>query len=193
MSGIPMAMRWSIEQQFGIIKKPSVTPTIMKASDVTAISTYTQDDIQQILHLALTKQSSNGDIEFSHQQLVEIAEEMNISLDTLQSARQDWLINQSSSLQRTEFDRHRQQKFNKSLGRYAIVNTFLVGINVLLMGGGFLWSLYVLGFWGMGLALKGWNLYHLADEEYDRQLQKWNSGRKIRQSVHGLIAKVLPG
>ena len=187
-----MAMRWSIKRQFAIIKKPSVTPTIMKASDVTAISTYTQDDIQQILHLALTKQSSNGDLEFSHQQLVEIAEEMNISLDTLHSARQDWLINQSSSQQRTEFDRHRQQKFNKSLGKYAIVNTFLVGINVLLMGGGFLWSLYVLGFWGMGLALKGWNLYHLADEEYDRQLQKWNSGRKIRQSVHSLIAKVLP-
>jgi hypothetical protein len=188
-----MAVRWSIEQRFAIIKKPSVTHMIMKASDVTAISTYTQDDIQQILHLALTKQSSNGDLEFSHQQLVEIAEEMNIGLDTLQSARQDWLSNQSTSQQRTEFDRHRQQKFKKSLGKYAIVNTFLVGINVLLMSGSGLWSLYVLGFWGMGIALKGWNLYHLAGEDYDRQLQKWQSGRKIRQSVHGLIAKVLPG
>ncbi len=164
----------------------------MKASDVTAISTYTQDDIQQILHLALTKQSSSGDLEFSDQQLVEIAEEMNIGLDTLQAAKQDWLVNQSSNQQRGEFDRHRWQKFNKSLGKYAIVNTFLVGINVVLMGGGFLWSLYVLGFWGMGIALKGWNLYRLAGEEYDRQLQKWQSGRKIRQSVHSLIAKVLP-
>jgi hypothetical protein len=166
----------------------------MKASDVTAISTYTQDDIQQILHLALTKQSRNGDLEFSHQQLVEIAEEMNIGLDTLQSAKQDWLTHQSSSQQRGEFDRYRQQKFKKGLGNYAIVNFFLVGINVLVLGGpGFLWSLYVLGFWGMGVALKGWNLYHLAGEDYDRQLQKWNSNRKIRQSVHSLIAKVLPG
>ncbi len=166
----------------------------MKASDVTAISTYTQDDIQQILHLALTKQSSNGDLEFSHQQLVEIAEEMNIGLDTLQSAKQDWLINQSSSQQRTEFDQHRQQRFQKSLGKYAIVNFFLVGINVLALGGSsFLWSFWVLGFWGIFIALKGWNLYYLTGEDYDLQLQKWHSNRKIRQSVHSLIAKVLPG
>jgi hypothetical protein len=166
----------------------------MKASDVTAISTYTQDDIQQILHLALTKQSSHGDMEFSHQQLVEIAEEMNIGLDTLQSAKQEWLVSQSTSQQKSEFDRHRQQKFQKGLGNYAIVNFFLVAINFFALGGpGFLWSLYVLGFWGMGVALKGWNLYHLAGEDYDRQFQKWNSNRKIRQSVHGLISKVLPG
>jgi 2TM domain len=165
----------------------------MKASDVTAISTYTQDDLQQILHLALTKQSSNGDIEFSHQQLVEIAEEMNIGLDMLQSAKQEWLVSQNSSQQRTEFDQHRLQKFKKGLGNYAIVNFFLVGINVLALGGpGFLWSLYILGFWGMGIALKGWSLYHLTGEDYDRKLQKWQSNRKIRQSVHGLIAKVLP-
>jgi 2TM domain len=166
---------------------------IMKASDVTAISSYTQDDIQQILHLALTKQSANGDLEFSHQQLVEIAEEMNIGLDTLQSAKKEWLTSQSSNQQRGEFDRHRQQKFKKGLGNYAIVNFFLVGINVFALGGpGFLWSLYILGFWGMGVALRGWNSYHLTGEDYNQQFQKWNSSRKIRQSVHSLIAKVLP-
>lgn len=166
----------------------------MKASDVTPISTYSQDDIQQILGLALTKQNIKGDLEFSHQQLIEIAEEMNISLDTLQAARTDWLNNQSVRQQQTEFDRHRQQKFKKSLSTYAIVNFFLVSINVLAVGGtGSLWSLYILGFWGIGIALQAWDLWSLAGEEYERKFQKWNSKRKIRQSVHSLIAKVLPG
>jgi hypothetical protein len=166
----------------------------MKASDVTAISTYSQEDIQQILSLALTKQNIKGDLEFSHQQLVEIADELNISLDTLQAAKEDWLTTQSVSQQKSEFDRHRQQKFKKSLSTYAIVNFFLVLINVLALGGtGSLWSLYVLGFWGIGIALHAWDLFNLSGEEYERKFQKWNSQRKIRQSVHSLIAKVLPG
>jgi 2TM domain len=165
----------------------------MNSSDVNAITTYSQEDIQQILNLALTRKNADGDMEFSHQQLVEIAEEMEIDLNTLQAAKLDWAQNRSSDQQKADFDLYRRQKFQKGLGRFAITNSFLVTINLLVLGGtGFLWSVYVLGFWGLGVALNGWNLYQLKGEEYDRKFQNWISKRKIRQTIHGTIAKFLP-
>ena len=165
----------------------------MNSAKNSAITTYSQEDIQQILNLALTSKNTTGDLEFSHQQLVEIAEEMDIDLSTLQAAEIDWAKNQTSSQQQAEFDIYRYQQFQKGLGRFAITNTFLVGINVVAIGGtGFLWSLAVLGFWGMSLALNGWNVYQLKGEEYDQKLQNWISKRKIRKTIHGTIAKFLP-
>ena len=164
----------------------------MNSSDVNAITTYSQEDIQQILNLALTRKNADGDMEFSHQQLVEIAEEMDIDLNTLQSAKLDWAQNRTSDQQKSEFDLYRRQKFQKGLGRFAITNSFLVTVNLLVLGGtGFLWSVYVLGFWGLGVALNAWNLYQMKGEEYDRKFQNWISKRKIRQTIHGTIAKFL--
>jgi 2TM domain len=165
----------------------------MNSTENSAITTYSQEDIQQILNLALTRKNTTGDLEFSHQQLVEIADEMDIDLNTLQAAELDWAKSQTSSQQKAEFDLYRHQQFQKGLGRFAITNTFLVGINVVAIGGtGFLWSVAVLGFWGMGVALNGWNVYQLKGEEYDRKFQNWISKRKIRKTIHGTIAKFLP-
>jgi hypothetical protein len=165
----------------------------MNSAENSAITTYNQEDIQQILNLALTRKNTTGDLEFSHQQLVEIADEMDIDLNTLQAAELDWAKSQTSSQQKAEFDLYRHQQFQKGLGRFAITNTFLVGMNIVAIGGtGFLWSVGVLGFWGMSVALNGWNIYQLKGEEYDRQFQNWISKRKIRKTIHSTIAKFLP-
>jgi 2TM domain len=165
----------------------------MNSSDVNAITTYSQEDIQQILNLALTRKNADGDLEFSHQQLVEIAEEMDIDLSTLNAAELDWAKNRTSSQQRAEFDLYRRQQFQKGLGKFAITNSFLVALNVIAIGGtGFLWSVYVLSFWGLSVALTGWNVYQLKGEEYERKFQSWISKRKIRKTIHGTIAKFLP-
>jgi 2TM domain len=165
----------------------------MNSSEVNAITTYSQEDIQQILNLALTRKNADGDLEFSHQQLVEIAEEMDIDLSTLNAAELDWAKSRSSSQQRAEFDLYRRQQFQKGLGKFAITNSFLVALNVIAIGGtGFLWSVYVLSFWGLSVALTGWNVYQLKGEEYERKFQSWISKRKIRKTIHGTIAKFLP-
>jgi 2TM domain len=176
------------------IRPPCITtPNAMNSSNVSAIKTYSQEDIQQILNLALTKKNANGDLEFSHAQLVEIAEEMDIDLNTLQDAELDWAKYQTSSQQRSEFDKYRRHKLQKGFGSFVITNTFLVTINLLALGGtGFLWSVYVAGFWGLGLSLKGWSIYQLKGEEYERKFQNWISQQKIRKTIHGTIAKILP-
>jgi 2TM domain len=171
----------------------SAPKNAMNSSENKAITTYSQEDIQQILNLALTRKNTTGDLEFSRQQLVEIADEMDIDLSTLQAAELDWAKSQITSQQKAEFDLYRHQQFQKGLGRFAITNSFLVAINLVAIGGtGFLWSLGVLGFWGLGVALNGWSVYQLKGEEYDSKLQNWNSKRKIRKTIHGTIAKFLP-
>jgi 2TM domain len=189
-----MQVQWPPGEFLVIIKTETlpISPS-SRAMPESNLATYTPADIQEILNLALTKQSANGELEFSHEQLVEIAAEMNIDPSTLQSAELDWSKQNGLSKQQQEFDRHRRQQFINTLARYGIVNTALVGVNLLVLGGtSFLWSAYILLFWGAGVALKGWQLTQLQGEEYERKLQNWNSKRKIRQSVHSIISKVLP-
>lgn len=131
---------------------------------------YHQEDIQQILNLAIARQASSG--EFSHQQLVEIASELGISAETLQAAEQEWLLQQQQWQQHREFNAYRRRQLQKRFGKFAIVNSFLVGLN-LLSAGEVSWSLYVLLFWGLGLGLDAWNTYQLHGEDYERAFQKW--------------------
>jgi hypothetical protein len=157
------------------------------------LATYTQSDLQEILNLALTKQSANGDLEFSHEQLLEIAAEMSIDPATLQAAEQDWGKLQSINRERGDFDLYRRQKFTNKLARYTIVNGTFVTLNLLVIGGtSVFWSAYILAFWGIGIVWDAWQLSQLKGEEYDLKFQSWKSQRNLRRSISGLLAKVLP-
>src|SRR4028118_1350821 len=95
----------------------------MTVSETKIIRSYHQEDIQQILNLAIARQASGG--EFSHEQLVEIAVELGISAETLQEAEQEWLVQQKDGQKRQEFNSYRRSKLQKRFGKYAIVNSFL--------------------------------------------------------------------
>lgn len=131
---------------------------------------YHQEDIQQILNLAISRHANNG--EFSREQLVEIATELGISTETLQEAEQEWLVHQQQRQRHRDFNLYRQRLLQKQFGRYVITNGFLVSLN-LLSAGELSWSLYVLLFWGLGFGLNAWNTYQLQGEEYERAFQKW--------------------
>jgi len=142
--------------------------------------TYSQDEIQQILHLAIARQSS--DDEFTSQQLAEIAAELGITPDTVRLAERDWLVQQQEQQRRQEFDRHRRANLRRRSGKLAILNGFLVGLDAL-TGGGLSWSLYVLLFCAMVAALETWKTFQQDGEEYERQLQRWEHARQFRQST----------
>lgn len=145
---------------------------------------YQQEDIQQILNLAIARQASGG--EFSRAQLMEIAAELGISTDTLQEAEQEWLIQQKEGLKRQEFNRFRRRKLQKRVGKYVIVNSFLVGIDLISTGEAY-WSLYILLFWGLGLGLNIWNTYQLQGEEYEQAFRKWYGKHQLTQSIYNRI------
>lgn len=149
---------------------------------------YNQEDIQQILQLAIARQTYDG--EFSRQQLLEIATELEISSDNLQLAEKEWQARQGELAKREAFNSYRLGKLKKHAGNFVIVNTFLISIN--LVGSGTVgWALYVLLFWGLGLGLQTWNALQSGGEDYDRDFEKWQRKHQFKQVVNTFFNRLL--
>ena len=162
----------------------------MNSSEPSLTRAYSQEDVQQILNIALAQHPSTG-TELSYAQLLEIADELRISPDTLELAKNKWLSQQGASEKFQEFEAYRRSRFQDKLGKYAITNTCLVALNFL-TGFGVPWSLFVLIFWGMGFGLDAWRFfYQRQGQAYDRAFQNWERKQKIQKSITGLIDKLV--
>ena len=159
----------------------------MTTSETKIDRSYSQEDIQQILSIAIARQSD--DSEFSYQQLVEIAEELEITPESLQQSEIDWRSQNTIVRQKQTFDVYRRNKLKKKVGNYAIANSFLVAID-LLNGGGLSLSLYILLIWGAKVGLDTWNTYYSNSEEYERAFQKWSQRNQLKQSVNTLVGNL---
>lgn len=141
---------------------------------------YSQDEIQEILNLAITRQAYEG--EFTRTQLVEIATELGITTDGLQLAEQDWRHQQLEQQKRVSFHQHRLGQFKHKLGKFAIANSSLLLLNFLIAGS-LGWSLYILIFWGAAIALDAWKTYNKESHEYQRAFQQWERKNSIKSSL----------
>ena len=150
---------------------------------------YSQEDVQQILQLAIARQVDD-DKEFSYEVLLEIAAELDISLETLNLAEADWVTKRGEIQHRQAFNVHRKRRFKKRAGNYAIVNTFLVSLD-LLTGGGINWALYIVLFWGLFVGLDGWNTFQMKGEEYEAAFQRWYRKNQLKRSVDNIVSKFL--
>jgi hypothetical protein len=159
----------------------------MSVSEHTIIQSYNQEDLQQILNLAITRQANGG--EFSRTQLVEIAAELGISPTNLQLAEQEWRLQQEQQQKRQEFEQYQRSQLKQRFGKYIIVNSFLVAIN-LLSAGQLSWALYILLFWGTGLGLKTWNIYQLHGEAYEKAFQKWYRQQQFNQLTQSIFTRL---
>ncbi len=148
---------------------------------------YNQQDIQQILNLAIARQVK--DEELSRDQLVEIAIELGISTESLLEAEQEWRLQQKEQQKRHNFNTYRHSQLKKRFGKYVIVNSFFMGLNLLSVGA-LSWSLYILLFWGMWLGLSAWNTYQLQGEEYDRAFQKWYRKQQLTQVAQSVYSRI---
>ncbi len=137
-------------------------------------SRYSQEDVQQILQRAIARQPRLG--EFTRSQLQEMAAELGISAQELDLAEREWEAWQQLNNQHQEFQRYRRRQFYHLLGRYGIVNAFLLGLDWL-SSGRLSWSLYILLGWGLAVALRGWNTYHPEGREYEKEFQRWQKKR----------------
>lgn len=148
---------------------------------------YHQEDIQQILNLAIARQVDGG--EFSREQLVEIASELGIASETLLKAEEEWLLQQQHQQQRDQFNIYRHSKLKQSIGKFLITNSFLVAFNFL-TAGHLSWSLYILLVWGLGLALQVWNNYQLHGEDYEQAFQKWYRRQQLAQAAQSVFTRI---
>ncbi|MDJ0532001.1 MAG: 2TM domain-containing protein [Xenococcaceae cyanobacterium MO_207.B15] len=142
--------------------------------------TYNSEDIQQIIQIALARKGE--DDELTRQQLWEIASELDIDPKTIQAAEQDWLERKKIDENRHAFDLFRRDRFKQKLIKYVIINSFLLSINFL-MTGAITWSVYILLFWGLGVAFQGWNTFQSQGEKYEREFQKWMFRHEVNKTL----------
>ncbi|MDF5738153.1 MULTISPECIES: 2TM domain-containing protein [unclassified Nostoc] len=153
-----------------------------------SLRSYSQEDVQQILHLAIARQADDKDTEFSYEQILEIGAELEISPESLKLAERDWLVQQGQVLHRKAFDAYRIRKFQKRLSNYAIFNGFLILVN-LINAGGISWSLYILLFCGLPIGLDVWNTFQAKGEEYEMAFQKWSRNHQIKKTISTVLTK----
>ncbi|NCJ06010.1 hypothetical protein GS597_05680 [Synechococcales cyanobacterium C] len=149
---------------------------------------YTQEEVQQILNVAIARQVYQG--EFTRSQLLEIAADLGITPAELDVAEQTWQQQQGELQKRQAFNQYRQANLRRDLGRYGIVNGILVLIN-LLTGFSTPWSLYVLLGWGLKLSLNAWNVYHPDGEAYELAFQRWYRKHQFRNFINTWIGRLL--
>ncbi|MEA5581163.1 2TM domain-containing protein [Nodularia harveyana UHCC-0300] len=160
----------------------------MTAFEPHSLRSYSQEDVQRILQLAIARQADDQNKEFSYAELLEIAKELDISPDSLNLAEIDWRSQRSEIEQRQAFHSYRIGRFKKRLGNYAIINTFLIVLDFI--GGSTLsWSLYFLLFCSLTLGLDIWNTFQTQGEEYEMAFQKWHRKHQIKKTINTVFSK----
>ncbi|WP_448561437.1 2TM domain-containing protein [Trichothermofontia sp.] len=149
---------------------------------------YRQEDVQQILQLAIARQTQTG--EFTQAQLQEIAAELGISPDDLQAAEREWLAQREALQELHEFNTYRRARWKDQVVKYVITNAFLLAAIVVLH-----WQslLAIPIIWGMALALETWRTFQTSGEDYERALQQWRRKRQIQHSVNRFLDRWLKG
>ncbi|HIK43692.1 MAG TPA: 2TM domain-containing protein [Leptolyngbyaceae cyanobacterium M65_K2018_010] len=150
---------------------------------------YPAEDAQQILSLAIARQTEAG--ELSRTQLLEIAEELGISAETLAAAEQEWDIKKYEIADQRIFDRQRKQRFHHGLAQFSIFGGFLLVFNAL-TGGSVTWLLYLIfGPWGLKLTWDAWRIYRPNEYSYTQEFQRWRRQQRMRRALNGLVRRFL--
>ena len=165
----------------------------MTVSDSPQPKTYQHEEIQQILQIAIARQSESS--ELTEVELQEMAAELGISPASLQEAQQQWLQEKIEQTKRQAFNLYRQERFRQKTITYSILSLFLVAFD-LLAGGGMSWSRYAILVAGLAIALSAWKAFQTQGEAYERDFSRWETKRQIKQTLKGLwdnVQKVLQG
>ncbi|MBD1916755.1 MULTISPECIES: 2TM domain-containing protein [Cyanophyceae] len=156
---------------------------------------YPAEDAQQILSIAIARQTESG--ELSRAQLLEIADELGISADTIAAAEREWDIKKYELADQRLFDSQRQQRFHHGLSRFAIYGGFLLLFLVLTGGVGF-WGGLVKAFlyltvapWGLKLSWDAWRIYRPNEYGYRKEFQHWRRKQQMKRVVGGAMRRLL--
>jgi len=150
---------------------------------------YLAEEAQQILSLAIAREVESG--ELSRQQLLEIAEELGISAQTLAIAEAEWQLQKQDSSDKQVFDRQRRQRFHHGLARFLVVGGFLIAFDWL-MGGSLTWLLYLgLGPWALQLTWRAWCIYRPNEYVYSQDFERWRRRQQMGRAVKGAVRRLL--
>jgi 2TM domain len=133
--------------------------------------TYDSEDVEQILQKALTRKDKG---EFSREQLLEMASELGISPNILETTEQKWLAQQEEERLRHRFNAFRRRAFWSNFVSFLAVNLFLILLN-LITSPSYFWAIFPVLGWGLGLFFHWWSVYQSKSEDYEIAFQKWRT------------------
>ncbi|MEH2411395.1 2TM domain-containing protein [Nostoc sp.] len=133
--------------------------------------TYDSQDVEQILQIALTHKQEG---EFSREQLLEMASELGISSNILETTEQKWLAQQEEERSRRTFNTFRSRGFWAHFVSFLAVNLFLILLN-LITSPSYFWAIFPVLGWGLGLFFHWWSVYQTKTEDYEIAFQKWRT------------------
>ena len=155
---------------------------------------YPAEDAQQILSIAMARYQESG--ELSRAQLLDIAEELGISAETLAEAEQEWAGKKSEITDRQRFDQERKQRFQHGIARFCFFTGFWLMILIMTGGSGF-WAFIAKGFlyllsapWGLMVAWEGWRIYRPNEYSYTKEFQRWRRKQQMWRAVGGAVRRL---
>jgi len=83
-------------------------------------------------------------------------------------------IDTTSDYDRARARLEKRRRFRSDLVGYVAINAFLIGIWAL-NGAGYFWPGWVLAVWGLGLLLRGWDLFYrpeVTEEDIQREMRR---------------------
>ncbi len=171
----------------------------MPTSPSSQPKTYSQDEVQEILYLAIANQAKAG--ELSRDQLFEIADELGLAPQDIQEAELEWQGRQRIDQEKQAFIRWRRLQFHQHTIKYLIVNGFLVvfdfltfgdaGIGLVITGTHALsFSLFIALAWGLFLVLDGWQSTQTEGRTFERKFRKWQRRQWLTKSVRNFFSRI---
>jgi hypothetical protein len=157
---------------------------------------YSSEDVQEILNLAIARQAEAG--EFTRQQLLEIADELGLSIQDIQQAEDEWQIIRNDPRDRQAFCRYRRVQFRQHLIRYGLMGSFaLVSFGLLFQLGTPMWLLLALSFgpgifffiWTIALLLDGLSAMQTEGDQFERRYEIWRRRRVFKRSVNQVLGR----
>lgn len=127
--------------------------------------TYSSDDVQKILQLAMKRKQEES---FSRKQLSEMATELGISAELLKTAEQEWLTQAKASAEQQARRKILRRGFKAHLISFLAVNAFLVILNLTTTPRDF-WAIYPLSGWGLGLFMHRLKISRVEENPQDIQ------------------------
>lgn len=124
--------------------------------------TYSSDDVQKILQLAMRRKQEES---FSRKQLSEMATELGISSELLESAEEEWLTQAKLSKEQQTRREIKRRGFRAHLISFLAVNTFLIVLNLTTTPRDF-WAIYPLFGWGLGLFMHSLTLNQVKENSH---------------------------
>ena len=141
---------------------------------------FSTDDVSDIVRRALRLQTSSDQV--SYEDLAEIARQSGISESVLRQAIEEEASVGELNRAKQEWLRRRKSSFFHHLRSYCIVNGFLFLINVITSPGGYLWVVWPILGWGIGLAFNAAEAFFPSEERVTRGARRLLRRRQQRPS-----------